>query len=476
MAGLESSLPRRSVLRRRNTISSSIQSLLDGIAIIASTWFLVRLHHGTLTSEYLAMMLLLLGSLAVSFDHLGVYRSNLTFSLRAFNLFKAWSLSFLLLIFVGFSFGQSANFSRLLIAQLYISGLLLTTLSHYIFYRFRKSGFLDSEALSHVIVIGHGELAGYLSRKIRGNPWLGQKLIGSVSIGSAEKDKEEQFFKREKVPLLGSVSHLSEILADHQVRVAYIVTPLENSQVLNDIYSTLLDHHIAIHWVPDIFSLRLVNHGVDEVAGIPVLTLSETPLTGTRLLWKSLEDLVISALILAFISPLLVLIGVAIKLDSPGPVIFRQTRAGWSGRNFRIWKFRTMYARLEPQDVIQQARRNDPRVTRVGAFLRRTSLDELPQLINVLRGEMSLVGPRPHAIQHDAEYSARIAQYFARYHIKPGITGLAQVRGLRGETGEIGQMIERIESDIEYINNWSIWLDFTILVRTFLAFTGKQAY
>jgi putative colanic acid biosynthesis UDP-glucose lipid carrier transferase len=238
----------------------------------------------------------------------------------------------------------------------------------------------------------------------------------------------------------------------------------------------LLDRHIAVHWVPDIFSLRLVNHSVREIAGIPVLTLSETPLTGTRLFLKSLEDTVLALIIFLLIAPLLVVIAIAIKLDSPGPVFFRQKRMGWSGKIFRIWKFRSMVVHQPEDGVIKQAERNDPRVTRVGAFLRRTSLDELPQIFNVLVGEMSLVGPRPHAIQHDEEYSRRIADYFARHKIKPGITGLAQVRGFRGETKDIEQMIQRIESDIEYINNWSLWLDLSILIRTTAAFTGKYAY
>jgi putative colanic acid biosynthesis UDP-glucose lipid carrier transferase len=176
------------------------------------------------------------------------------------------------------------------------------------------------------------------------------------------------------------------------------------------------------------------------------------------------------------ILPLLLVIALAIRLDSPGPVFFRQPRMGWNGKTFRIWKFRSMFVHRTESNTVQQATKNDPRITRVGAFLRKTSLDELPQLFNVLTGEMSLVGPRPHAVQHDMEYSQRIEQYFARHNIKPGITGLAQVRGHRGETRDLDQMIQRVESDIEYINNWSLWLDLLILVRTTMAFSGKNAY
>jgi putative colanic acid biosynthesis UDP-glucose lipid carrier transferase len=212
------------------------------------------------------------------------------------------------------------------------------------------------------------------------------------------------------------------------------------------------------------------------MAGLPVLTLSETPLTGTRLLLKEVEDKLLATLILAFVAPLLLVIALAIKLDSKGPVFFRQARRGWSGKVFHIWKFRSMHVHQPEGGVVRQATRGDPRITRVGAFLRKTSLDELPQVFNVLTGEMSLVGPRPHAVQHDEEFSKRIDAYLARHNIKPGITGLAQVRGLRGETREDDLMQQRIEADIEYINNWSLWLDFTILLRTIGALTGKTAY
>lgn len=183
----------------------------------------------------------------------------------------------------------------------------------------------------------------------------------------------------------------------------------------------------------------------------------------------------LAALILLCASPVLLAVALIIKLDSPGPVFFRQDRTGWTGESFRIWKFRSMHVHQPENGVVEQAQRNDPRLTRVGAFIRRTSLDELPQLFNVLTGDMSLVGPRPHALQHDTLYSQDIVDYFARHNIKPGMTGLAQVRGYRGNQGyraddPAGQL------DIEYINNWSLWLDFVILIRTLNAFTGKQAY
>jgi putative colanic acid biosynthesis UDP-glucose lipid carrier transferase len=330
--------------------------------------------------------------------------------------------------------------------------------------------------LENALIIGTGELAKYLYKKISNNPWLGERIVGCVSMGSEEDRGKDGSQSAQRLTILGDISDLDELVVRHSIRTVYFVTPLGGSEVIKDVYLRLFDKHISVNWVPDIFSLRLINHSVREIAGIPVLTLSETPLMGMRLFLKNLEDKVLTSLILLIAAPVLAMVAIAIKLDSPGPVFFRQERMGWSGESFRIWKFRSMVVHQPSDGVVQQAQKNDPRVTRVGAFIRRTSLDELPQLFNVLMGEMSLVGPRPHAIQHDVQYSPDISDYFARHNIKPGITGLAQVRGYRGETKDIEQMIRRVDSDIEYINNWSLWLDFVILARTVFAFSGKHAY
>jgi len=317
--------------------------------------------------------------------------------------------------------------------------------------------------------------------QVSSNPWLHQKVIGTVSIdeenGSQEKVSVEKRSSRRAIKL-GAVSELPALIDEHDINTIYIVTPLESSKVLETLYFDLLDKHVSIHWVPDIFSLNLINHSVREIAGIPVLTLSETPLTGISKVSKAIEDRVLAFIILLCLAPLFLIIALAIKFDSKGPVFFRQNRTGWNGKEFRIWKFRSMRTDQEVSkgEVLKQAEKNDPRITKVGAFLRKTSLDELPQLLNVLFGDMSLVGPRPHAVQHDEVYARRISDYYIRNNIKPGMTGLAQVRGFRGETKDIEQMQKRIESDIEYINNWSIGMDFYILIRTVTAFSGSGAY
>lgn len=466
---------KRPVLQRRSSITNLLQAGLDGLTIIGVAYGLINYHIGVLTTSYLIMLLLLLGALAVTYDYYGIYRSNASFSRKSLTIFKAWTVCFAFLVMMAFLTKESEKFSRLLMGQLYVLGLLTQLLLHLIMQVTQKTLLKHASQSENVLIIGTGKLANYLYQKIAGNPWLGQRVLGSVPLkGAAPPESEPGAGKT--LPILGNLGNLNELIERHHITTVYFVTPLDASEVLEELYFSLLDKHVAVHWVPDIFSLRLINHSVREIAGIPILTLSETPLTGTSVLLKSLEDIVLSVFIFLLIAPLMVLIAIAIKLDSPGPVFFRQKRMGWNGKIFSIWKFRSMVVHQPNNNVIKQAEKNDPRVTRVGAFMRRTSLDELPQILNVLSGEMSLVGPRPHAIQHDEEYSRRIAEYFARHNIKPGITGLAQVRGFRGETKDIEQMMQRIESDIEYINNWSLWLDLTILIRTTSALTGKNAY
>ncbi|MDP1523601.1 MAG: undecaprenyl-phosphate glucose phosphotransferase [Methylotenera sp.] len=468
----------RTILQRRSSLSNLVQQLLDGGAVIGITWGLVTYYTGGFYSAYVNMMFLMLGIMALTYDRFAIYRSNATYIDKAFNLLKAWSLTFLVLVVLAFLTKQSDIYSRSLIAKIFVSGYFAQLTLHYIFRIIYQKVILHSQQSEKVLIVGQSKLAYYLQHKISSNPWIGEQVIGFIRLPGDEKQTSGRKAPGRKADpmILGNIEHLSALIDQYDISMIYVVTPLQSSKALEDIYTNTLDKHVAIHWIPDIFSLRLVNHSVKEISGIPVITLSETPLIGMRMLLKSLEDKLLSALILIAILPILLIVAIAVKLDSPGPVFFRQNRAGWSGKSFKIWKFRSMYVHQEEAGKLKQAQKNDSRITRVGAFIRKTSLDELPQIFNVLTGDMSLVGPRPHALQHDKEYSQRIFDYFARHHIKPGITGLAQVRGLRGETTEIGQMVQRVEADIEYINNWSIWLDITILFRTVFAFTGKGAY
>ncbi len=474
----------KSVLQRRTGIGTLLQPLIDGLIIIGVAWVSVQRNVGYLTQDYIIFILILLGLVSVMYDKYAIYRSSIVFANKVLSIFNAWTITFLVIIVLGFLTKQSAVYSRIFVVEVYIFGFLLQCFAHGVIRKLNRKLNEQSDTINNAIIVGQGasansQLASYLEHKVSSNPWLHQRMVATVSIEDGKVDASSQQKNENKnTTRLNNVSELPAFVDKHNVNTIYIVTPLESSKVLEELYFDLLDKHVSIHWVPDIFSLRLINHSVREIAGVPVLTLSETPLTGVSKLSKAIEDRVLAMLILLLISPLLLVIAIAIKLDSPGPVFFRQNRTGWNGKAFRIWKFRSMRVEQEVPagKVIKQAEKDDPRITMVGKFIRRTSLDELPQLLNVLTGDMSLVGPRPHAVQHDEVYAQRITDYYVRNNIKPGMTGLAQVRGYRGETKEIDQMMKRIESDIEYINNWSIGMDLSIIVRTVTAFTGKGAY
>lgn len=458
-----------------------MQQIMDGIAVIGVTWGLVQYHFfyiGGITSPYMVMLLILLGVLAITYDRFAIYRSNASFLDKAGDLLKAWTITFLILIVLAFLTKQTETYSRYLMGELYVLGYLAQLFLHAAFRLLYRKVIFNPQQNEKVLIVGQSRLAYYLQQKISGNPWINEQVVGFVQLpdDDAPASGRKTSGRKRDPEVLGSIDNIAALIDQHDINTIYIVTPLKSSKALENLYMDVMDKYVSIHWIPDIFALRLMNHSVKEISGIPVITVSETPLIGMRLLQKAIEDKVLSVLILILISPILLLVAIAVKLDSPGPVFFRQNRAGWSGKSFKIWKFRSMYVHQEEAGKLKQAEKNDSRITRVGAFIRKTSLDELPQIFNVLTGDMSLVGPRPHAIQHDKEYSQRIFDYFARHHIKPGITGLAQVRGFRGETKEIDQMVQRIESDIEYINNWSVWLDIKILLLTAFKLSGETAY
>lgn len=469
-------LSRSAVIRRRGSIAD-IQAVLDGLVVVGLCYMLVWRHIGALTAQYSVFVFLLLCTLGLMYDVFGIYRSNTNFTRKALQLLQAWSLTFFVLIALGFLTKQAESFSRLLLGQLFVYGYVYQVLLHLLVRMLSREVSRHAAEPNRALIVGTGRLALFLNQRIEANEWLGQQVVGLVRLDQeqgAETGAQRRDFGA-PAPCLGRLEQLMQLIELHNVRTVYFAIPLNASEIVESLYFKLLDHHVAVHWVPDIFSLRLVNHTVSEIAGVPVLTLSETPLIGTARMLKAAEDVVLSLVLLVLLAPLMAAIAIAIRLDSPGPVFFRQARLGWGGKRFHIWKFRSMYVH-DDHGVVAQARRGDPRITRVGAFLRRSSMDELPQIFNVIAGEMSLVGPRPHAVQHDLEYGRQIAHYFARHKIKPGITGLAQVRGHRGETREIDKMMLRVESDIEYINSWSLWLDLSILLRTVRALTGKNAY
>lgn len=301
-----------------------------------------------------------------------------------------------------------------------------------------------------------------------------ESMMGMVALDEEdeyESDKAQPYF-----PVLGVVSNLRSILKENKVSRVYIALPAKETDQIEGLYVDLLDANVDVVWVPDFANLKLLNHSIHNLGGMPAIHLNESPLTshpGGALL-KSFIDRFFAFCGIVLLSPLLAGIAIAVKVSSPGPVLFIQQRHGWNGNVINVLKFRSM--RVHDDAQVIQAQKTDPRVTPVGSFLRRSSMDELPQLFNVLKGDMSLVGPRPHAVAHNDYYSDKIIAYMARHRIKPGITGLAQISGYRGETETIDKMQKRVELDLEYINHWNLWLDIKILIKTPLTLVSKDIY
>ena len=328
---------------------------------------------------------------------------------------------------------------------------------------------LAAEGLQKTAVIaGANDLGRKLAARLRDNPMLGQRFAGYFDDRDA--GRLPAVAPREN---LGSLSALADYARSHTVDVIYIALPMASQPRILKLLEDLRDTTASIYFVPDIFVSDLIQAADRVDARLPVVAVCETPFYGFNGVVKRLSDIVLSLLILILISPLMLLIALGVKLSSPGPVLFKQRRYGVDGRKIVVYKFRTMTV-AEDGDVVRQATKNDSRVTPFGAFLRRTSLDELPQFINVLQGRMSVVGPRPHAVAHNELYRKLIRGYMIRHKVRPGVTGLAQVTGFRGETETIEKMKGRIEQDLRYLRHWSLLLDLQIILKTIVVVLQKQ--
>ncbi|MRT49948.1 undecaprenyl-phosphate glucose phosphotransferase [Raoultella sp. RIT712] len=278
------------------------------------------------------------------------------------------------------------------------------------------------------------------------------------------------------IPYGGTLSQLIKDARNGKLDRIYIALSMKDEAKIKEVVAQLTDTTCSVLLIPDLFTFNILQARTEEINGVPVVPLFDTPLNGINMVFKRLEDIVVASIILILISPVLFVIALAVKLTSPGPIIFRQIRYGMDGKPIKVWKFRSMSV-MENDEKVIQATKNDVRITKIGKFLRSTSLDELPQFFNVLSGQMSVVGPRPHAVAHNEQYRSLIKGYMLRHKVKPGITGLAQINGWRGETDTLEKMEKRIEYDLLYIRGWSIWLDIKIIFMTFFkGFINKSAY
>jgi len=365
-----------------------------------------------------------------------------------------WGAIVAALLFVVFAFHASNTFSRRVILTWFVITPIALCLSQAV--RLRASWFAEQTPTRRYIIVGVNDVGLELARRLPGRGFSGYFDFRSPDRVSPLLDTDQ---------FAGHCRDLADYVRSRAVGVVYIALPLANVPRLSALINALRDTTASVYFVPDAFAFDLIQGRVAEVNGMPLLSVCDTPFHGTDAVLKRTMDVTLGLCALLLAMPVIIVIAAAVKLSSPGPVLFRQRRYGLNGEEITVFKFRSMTV-CEDGPVVTQATARDRRVTGIGRFIRKTSLDELPQLFNVLQGTMSLVGPRPHAVAHNEKYRRLINGYMIRHKVRPGITGLAQVNGLRGETDTVDKMAERVRYDLEYLRNWSPWLDLTILVRS----------
>ncbi len=460
--------PKR-LLQNHDNLLSHIQLTLSIFASVLTLLCAAWLRNNEINDHYRALALISGLLIMVIYGWRGVYRRSGGRLNGALRIARSWSLVVLSVVLAMFACKLSDTFSRVVIVSWAIGGYLLQLVAYQVTYSLSRHA--DYGQPVRAIVLGTQGLAEHLIDSLRKNAWMPDRIIGVLDDDPSAIAR----WKTEKAAYLGSIEQLRKIITEYKINRVYIALPISRAALIDEICEDLGDVPLDVVWVPDIYALRLLNHSIREINGLPLISLSESPLTSASgALTKSIMDKSIAMLMLIALSPLMALIALLVRTSSPGPIIFKQKRHGWDGRIIDVWKFRSMVMHNDAD--VRQATKNDNRITPIGKFIRRTSLDELPQLFNVLQGTMSLVGPRPHAVEHNDLYSCKIRSYMQRHRTKPGMTGWAQVNGLRGETDTMEKMYLRVEMDLDYINRWSIWLDIKILLKTPFALLFHDAY
>jgi len=388
-------------------------------------------------------------------------------------LWGVWAWVILGLVFFALHGSGQAGYSQYSVLGWVAATPLFIGLWHFGAHRLNRVLSARNSRPCTAVIVGAGELGKSLGAHLFEADALHTRLVGffddKLPIGSYP-------LPGKPMQVRGRVDEVAELARSRRVEQIYIALPMRAEQRVRRLIEALADTTASVFYIPNVQMFDLLQARWMSLGGMPVISVYETPMDDGSALLKRLQDIIVAgtALLVAVIPMLAIAVGV--KLSSPGPVIFRQRRYGLQGDEVEVWKFRTMTV-CEDGTVIRQARKGDARVTHFGAFLRRTSLDELPQLLNVLQGRMSIVGPRPHAVAHNEQYRRLIRGYMLRHKVKPGITGWAQINGWRGETDTLEKMQDRVAFDLEYINRWSFWMDLKIIVRTMRVFiSDRQAY
>jgi putative colanic acid biosynthesis UDP-glucose lipid carrier transferase len=384
---------------------------------------------------------------------------------------RCWIALILALVVLVYGYASDSQHVRALAATWWVAGFVFMLVFR-IAVRFAlRSARASGRNSRTAAIVGAGPVGALVAQRIQSSPWMGIEVVGyyddAYSVGYQPNPALD-------AKVMGGLESFASTMSTKRVDQVYITLPMRAEDTSVAIVDALRDWAVEVHFVPDVFIFNLINSRIRDVGGLPTISVYESPHAGVNALLKRAEDILVSAIALSLSMLPMLAIAVGVKLTSEGPVLFRQRRFGLNGEEILVWKFRTM---TTCDDGDRQATAKDPRVTNFGRFLRRTSLDELPQFFNVLQGSMSVVGPRPHPVALNEQYRGIIRGYMLRHLVKPGITGLAQVHGWRGETDTLEKMRKRVEYDMEYINTWSVWLDLKIVALTIVrGFVHRNAY
>lgn len=441
-------------------IVAFFKHLLDPFIIWASLILLTWAHGETFTGYYLILIVVTFFIATYVYEQTAIYRNWRRGRLLAYirDTLIGWMIVVFILLLIGYAANFYSFYSERVIILWFIVAPLALVSSHLIM-RMIVAGMRADKKTRSAVIIGANDTSKKLIEHINEFPFLFINLRGFFDErGDARID--DGFG-----PRLGDLRNVVQYVMQHNIDFVFISLPMSSQPRIKKLMDELPDTTTSVYFLPDIYIFDLMQAHVDKVGDVPVVSMVESPFTGLDGAVKSIFDFIVALIILMILSPFMLCIALAVKISSPGPVIFKQRRYGLNGEEIIVYKFRSMTVSEDGADV-KQAEKNDQRVTKIGGFLRRTSLDELPQFINVLQGRMSIVGPRPHAVAHNEFYRKLIRGYMLRHKAKPGITGWAQVNGYRGETEVLEKMQARVEHDLHYLQNWSVLFDLYIIVRT----------
>jgi putative colanic acid biosysnthesis UDP-glucose lipid carrier transferase len=443
--------------------------LIDPFVVLLILYLTMQAHRQSLTADYLLLGIITFFICNYVFEHVDQARMmrRSSFSAVAVDTLVDWLIIIGVLILMGLATNLIYRYSPQIILIWFIAAPIALVLTEVTLWRLNHDA-SSNRGVQSAVIVGVNSVALKLERRTIEFPNLMIQVRGYFDDrGIGRQDTPE------KIHPLGKMSDVAAYVRANNIDIIYISQPISAQPRILQLLDDLKDTTASIYFLPDIYVFDVIQARFDSVGGIPVVAVCESPFTGVNAIIKRVSDIVLASIITLLLLPILIAIGIAVKLSSPGPIIFKQRRYGLGGEEIMVYKFRSMTT-TDNGNTVVQAKQGDKRVTKLGAILRRTSLDELPQFINVLQGRMSIVGPRPHAVAHNELYRKQITGYMLRHKVRPGITGWAQVNGFRGETDTLDKMKSRIEYDLDYLRRWSLSLDLWIIVRTVLVVLKKE--